>query len=473
MKCGCVLLLLAACGTSELGTDGGTGPDAFDAGVADYGSRPRVDAGPVEETVRGQGILSPRGGRIVSADGRASIFVPRFALLTRAELSLVSTATPSAGAHGPTYCLGPPSLELAAPVTLRITLEPEDRVDGSPALLTAGLSKTATKPPSHWPVSVSPDGVDLVTLLDAPGCASVLTRECKPGPGEGCDAPERCVVDEDAPASAFCAVPCQNDTQCPGPLYCVRGGCALGVCTRDSDCPRQGELCRGGACAPEVPLHHCGTRLCTAPEVGCRSGELGCSLRDLDASEGFQRAREVPSAWDYGYRNNHSPTSFVPLLTPNEPGLPHIFSWGGGPGRVQVGLNIDEAPQPLSPVLTIRPGWIFSHAQLGTAQAYATVLRYHFPRPGQYAVRMRVHVPFREQNLRPSSFVKLVQLTGVDAVNVTGSGRVLDTPDLEDSYTSTISALATDQLDFEHQEATVGDEPNYVETLINVRYLGP
>ena len=86
---------------------------------------------------------------------------------------------------------------------------------------------------------------------------------------------------------------------------------------------------------------------------------------------------------------------------------------------------------------------------------------------------MRVHVPFREQNLRPSSFVKLVQLTGVDSVNITGSGRVLDTPDLEDSYTSTISALATDQLDFEHQEATVGDEPNYVETRINVRYLGP
>lgn len=262
--------------------------------------------------------LGPRGGRVLSADEYAAVAVPAGALAAEVEVCLEHSAegqltltAPVVAFASPVVLQVRPTFELATPLALALA----QRTPEGLVILPSGADNTE----------------DVRALVDGPGTFEAVSRRCAQGtfacPSDG-HGLERCVLDVDRPGTDTCGIACDTDDQCPAPLQCTQGHCALAPCTSDATCAGR---CIGtggfGVCARTSSASVCGadadcdpSHVCWAPgrqpsstapgrcvarDTGCRPTTQSCALREITAHEGFLRRIEGeggPIAWLYGAR---------------------------------------------------------------------------------------------------------------------------------------------------------------------------
>lgn len=485
----CPAFLAVACQSpASVGLDAAS---RLDAGIGFPDAAESADAGPEVVEVVEVGTLGPRGGRLLSVDGRARVTVPERAFLNDVALRLRVEAQPSPGVVGPVYCLTADA-QLQRPLVAAITLD-ADLVPGTGRThFRLATARTSTDVLVPQPESRGLDGRTARGLLsEAAICFGATLNGCGQGEREGCFAPERCLVDEDDLDAPMCGVPCRSDSECPSPLYCVAGGCRLGACATDEDCLRGNERCVDEVCAPSQ-LHKacssdsaCGgeqprcytTRsragFCAESTAGCPTASNGCSLRTEDALEGFYRVRPTDSRWDYGYRNVGSAIRFLGMFEFHDD-YPFLH-WGASDTRLldlAIGVNSSTAAVRFS-VFEFPPGRLYSTPVRRVIQDADPVLRYRVPRRGKYLVKVAAQTPvvFLPDGASPLfASLKVEHISGSNATSLIAPNKLtIEHPATQKSATTTVSAQPGDTFEVVH--STIGGASQVSTLLLQVDYV--
>lgn len=262
--------------------------------------------------------IGPSGGRVLSEDEYAAVAVPAGALGAEVEVCVehtvdgqVTLTAPVVAFASPVVVKLRPTFAIATPLALALA----QRTPEGLVILPSGADSSE----------------DVRALVDAPGTFEAVSRRCAAGtfvcPSDG-HGLERCVLDVDRPGTDTCGVACDTDDQCPAPLQCAQGRCALAPCTSDDTCTGRCVGLEGlGVCARTSSASVCRMEAdcdvaevcwapgrlpsasapgrCVARDTGCRPTTQSCALRELTAHEGFLRRLEGeggPIAWLYGAR---------------------------------------------------------------------------------------------------------------------------------------------------------------------------
>lgn len=198
----------------------------------------------------GSSIVDQTGGVVVAPDEGVVVQVPAGAVSTPIEITFSPASGAPAGAVGPLVDIGPSGTTFADPVLVTILLDA--------AILDqygAGI-RLGTVVDGQW------ERLGGVVVDEATNSVSGVTTHfsvfgayyeaCDPSSISGCfEEHETCVVGLNRPGAPshepLCAVPCVTDGDCPDPLYCQRGACALKGC-RTSDEESAGCMRAGHAC---------------------------------------------------------------------------------------------------------------------------------------------------------------------------------------------------------------------------------
>lgn len=362
------------------------------------------------------------GGWIIAPDESAELAVPTGALPEDQVVCLERAVTGEIVIRAAVERFGaPPVLAVVSGPTSRtpraLALAAVD--DGTPVILAA---------------SGGTDEGTVLGLVDRPGTYAVVSRRCEAGTGRCPDdghGLERCVLDVDRPGTDACAIPCDLEADCPAPLACVHGMCALGACTHPARCDgrcvgegRARACLRGGSqaldcsddeecepgqvCwAPGRPVSASQPGRCTAADSGCVESTQSCAVRAVSAVTGFLPAEppRAPVAWVYGARalveRGDPVTRFGHF---DDLGGADAWVVAGGPGnfagQVQRGRSESETFSTRS--LTV----VNDHGRTSRFEPVVTVLRWIVPRQGRYAIRVE-HDPIPDDERRRYAMVLL------------------------------------------------------------------
>lgn len=345
--------------------------------------------------------IGPSGGRVLSEDEYATVAVPAGALTAEVEVCVEHTASGQ-------VTLAAPVVTFDAPVVLQV--RPTFAIATPLALALARRTSEG--------LLLLPSGADSVedvrALVDAPGTFETVSRRCAPDtfacPSDG-HGLERCVLDVDRPGTDTCGIACDTDAQCPAPLGCAQGRCALAPCTSDEMCA---DRCIGtdgvGVCARTSTARACvhdedcepsgvcwapGRRAspgapgrCVAEDTGCRPTTQSCALRELTAHEGFLRRLEGdggPLAWLYGARarsRRGDPDARYQRYEVGD-GV-EVWTEGSGPGDFAGQLRHGLPEGDFYPTDAIT--FVNDQDQDERGDPIVTVVRWIVPRDGWYTV---------------------------------------------------------------------------------------
>ena len=85
----------------------------------------------------GSDSIGPRGGEVISPDGRLTLTIPEGALDHEVEIEISDAADRPDGALGPAYSLSPRGTAFRIPATITFELEEGDMEAGDPAIAAA------------------------------------------------------------------------------------------------------------------------------------------------------------------------------------------------------------------------------------------------------------------------------------------------------------------------------------------------
>ncbi len=259
------LILLAAAGAlgwaactdkdparQDLGRPRDTTP-AADGTTQRDGLPPRDGPGGRDATAPVEASVGGGGGVLSTADGAVTLEVPAKALGKEVKLTIAAASGAPADGVGSAFAIGPGGTTFKEPALLTFRYAGLLPASASPASLRVGQVVQGKWVRQGVPL-VDPVNKTVSARIAHLSVYGLYFERCKPG------ASAKCAVDYEACVSGLspqpvCGIPCVDTTDCPHPLYCVKGGtasqpaaagmCALLGCHKDQAAcaPRSGYAC--------------------------------------------------------------------------------------------------------------------------------------------------------------------------------------------------------------------------------------
>jgi hypothetical protein len=224
----------AAATTAATETNAGSNVASKSFAVTEYETPHTLT--PRRELPRGHAMIGDAGGAVISEDEKLTLVVPQGSVTSDKMFSIKVIEVRAPGSIGTAYELEPHGTVFEKPVVLTFAQVP-------------GIAVSAVK------IGTLIDGVWQPlskAVFDAKeGKLSALTPHFSVFGQyvEACDETTTCSEPREAcvPGLAptpVCAIPCRDQNDCPDPLYCIDGGCALQGCYPDEgQCTAPGHVC--------------------------------------------------------------------------------------------------------------------------------------------------------------------------------------------------------------------------------------
>ena len=203
----------------------------------------------------GSKVIGPEGGSLQARDGRATVTIPAGALAAPVNITLAPAPTAPAGVVGAAWSLEPEGTVFATPVKLELDVGANAMLPGvDPTLLTVARLENGQWNPLVAGF-VSPGTGKAVALTRHFSTYAVVYKRCVHD--AECAAPAQCWNHQ------TCVVPCRDATDCPSPMACLGGRCALKQCNGDGDCTESNSRCAGFSDGVGFCMNNCGdTTMC-------------------------------------------------------------------------------------------------------------------------------------------------------------------------------------------------------------------
>lgn len=232
--------------------------------------------------------VGPRGGTVVSEDGRLTVVIPEGALTAEAAVRITETSDVPPGALGHAYAITPDDLELHVPVTISLRYEDGDLPPGDVEAIDVAFVVG-----DEWVSAgfASPeDDPKAVSAYSTHFSRWALVRRSRTsamsptGPArESCSSGGTCLAPFSHVPGIGCAIRCEQDRDCFEPNYCTEVLPGTRVC-RARECtlaPGQPNTCRQlrHACLPllrdrSLCASRCQYVFGATSTSGCEAGQI-------------------------------------------------------------------------------------------------------------------------------------------------------------------------------------------------------